>query len=216
MNASADTIEEFQKSYADSYFGLRIKDKVFPAKIKAVSRNVLTCTYTAAKSGGTLSHEIDWLTGRDILDRDYPDLGCVKIGPTVGYMSVRPYRQFKKGYVPDNAEIMVPNKQQIRKVLPRFVPSTSHKDVVWAVYNPEYWHPDEARRLFSVGEGVGYPLSINFSLYLNSDVPNPLIGYKTRSIGVYNESKRRYELFKGMEIFKEQFERETKVKIHNG
>jgi hypothetical protein len=211
--ADADTKEEFIKSFQEGHFGLKIKDEIFPARIagtRNVSRNILPLSYMATKDGKYLSFDLDWTTQREMLIRDYPDLGCVKMGPTVGYLSTHPKRQFKKGYVPANVGAMIPNQTQIRRIFSRFIASSGSKDVIWQVFRRERWEPKEAIRLMDEGDGVGYPLSKDFGVYLNADLPNPLILCKTHDVGVFDGE---FKLFKNFSFLAEQFERQTETKI---
>jgi len=212
--AEADTINEFIKSYHEGWFGLRLNDKqLVPSHItetRQKAEGYVALRYIPkAGSSQELSHDLNWISEKEKLERGYPDLGMIKIGHTVGYMKTRPYRQFKKGYVPANVELFVPNYTEIRKQFPRFVVSSSNREVIWQVFNREWWHPLEAIRLMDEGEGVGYPVSHNFGLYCRADVDNILILRKNRDIGVYTGG--RFEIFKGSEMFKEEFTRETKV-----
>lgn len=208
--ADADIKEEFTKSFSDGWFGLKIKDDIFPAKLslnREVGRNTLPLQYMATKEGKFLSYDLDWTSQRDQLIRDYPDLGCVKVGQTVGYLSVRPQRQYKKGFVPNNVSVFAPNQTQIRKVFPRFIASSGDKGVVWQVFNRERWEPKEAVRLLDEGEGVGYPLSKDFGLYCHSELPNLILLCKTHDVGVYKDGK--FQLFKNFKHLAEQFQRQT-------
>lgn len=209
----ADTMPEFIKSYNEGFFGLKLKGSILPAKIvpiREAARNVLCLSYMATKDGKYLSHDLNWESSREDLIRDYPDLGCLKVGPTVGYLSVRPARQYKKGYVPANVQIYVPNQSQIRKVFPRFIATSNSKDVVWQVFNREYWEAKEAVRLMDEGEGVGFPLSKNFGLYCHAEQPHLILIHKTHDVGVYNKDGQ-FELFKHFGHLKEQLARETNV-----
>lgn len=213
---SADIISEFQKSFSDGWFGLKQGGELFPAQVasRTAAKEVLPVKYIANKSGSTLSKDVLWQTERDSLVRGYPTLGCVKIGPTVGYLKVRPQKQYKKGYVPSNVELFVPNYTQIRRSFPKFVATASSKEVVWQIFNREFFHPERAVQLMEEFEGVGYPLSYNFGLYCDSEHENLMILYKNRVIGVYKD--KQFELFKGFALLKEQFERETKVTCNVG
>lgn len=208
---NADTMGEFLKSYAEGWFGLKVGQGIVPAKItpRTASSEVLTLQYLTNKGKSTLSKDLVWHGERDLLVRGYPDLGCVKVGPTVGYLRVRPAKQFKKGFVSSNVELFVPNQSQIKKVFPRFVASTTNKELIWQVFDREYFHPLRAVELMDEGEGVGYPLSKNFGLYCDSNHPNLLILYKNRSIGAYKD--KTFQLFQTFKDFKEQFQRETAV-----
>lgn len=209
--SDADTLQEFQKSYGEGWFGLKVGGEVFPAKIvsRSASKESLTLSYLANKGGATLSKDVPWVGGREALVRGYPDLGCIKVGPTVGYLKTRPTKQFKKGYVSANVELFVPNHTQIRKVFPKFASSPGNKELVWQVFRREYWTPAQAVRDLDAGEGVGYPLSPCFGLYASAECENLLILYRNKSVGVYKNNK--FELFNGFSILKEQFQRETKV-----
>ena len=208
---SADIIGEFQKSFAEGWFGLKLNGNVFPAQVatRTAAKEVLPIKYIANKGGSTLSRDVIWQTERESVLRAYPLLGCLKIGPTCGYLKVRPQKQYKKGYVPSNVELFIPNQSQIKRSFPKFVATPSQKEVVWQVFNREFFHPDRAVQLMDEGEGVGYPLSYNFGLYCDSEHTNPMILYKNRTIGAY--TGKEYELFKGFDLLKDQFERETKV-----
>jgi hypothetical protein len=211
----ADTQEEFVKSYADGFFGVKIDGKVYPSRVvkdRVTKRTVLPIRYMCDKEGKELSMDVDWVAGRGTILRGYPDLGCIKVGPTLAYLSVRPLRQYKKGYVPDNVLLHIPNQYQIRKVLPRFIATSSSKEVVWQVFNREYWELAAAVALLDKSEGVGYPLSQNFGIYLHSDHPNPIILCKNHDAGVYKDGK--VELFKNFGVWKEQFQRETGVEAN--
>lgn len=211
--SDADTLPEFVKSYSEGFFGLKMKSDVVPCKIAIkdtpIKTDVLALQYMVSSNGKYLSHEMNWLASRTDIQRGYPDLGCVKIGPTMGYLSVRPFRQFKKGYVPANAVIYVPNQSQIRKVMPRFIASTASKEVIWQVFNREYWELARALELMEEGEGVGYPLSQNFGVYLHSEHVNPLIICKNHDAGVVKGE--RVELFKNFSHLREQLLRETEL-----
>jgi hypothetical protein len=213
--SNADTLAEFVKSFSDGYFGLRIGDNIFPAKLAErpnTARENLALSYIPANGKQPLSRDINWQTERDMLIRGYPDLGCIKVSQTVGYLKTRPARQFKKGYVTANVELFVPNATEIKKSFPRFVASASSKSVVWQIFNREYWTPAEAVRLMDAGEGAGYPLSPHFGLYMRADTPNLLILHKNKDVGVYRDG--RFELFDKFDLLKEQFTRETKTEVH--
>lgn len=211
--SDADTMEEFSKSYSDSIFGIRMKEGVFPCFIAPRSEvgkgSIPLIYYTGPGKGEQRSHDLNWVAERDTLVREFPFLGCFKVGPTVGYLRVNPLKQYKKGYFTSNVEVFCPNTSEVRKVFPRFVPSSGLKEVVWQVYRREFFHPLRAVELIEEGEGVGYPLSSNFGLYIRADSPNPIILHKSRDAGVYK--KGVFELFKPYELLKEQFARETKV-----
>jgi hypothetical protein len=213
--SQADTLDEFRKSFSDGWFGIKINGKVYPAvidqnKIGETDRGVLPVKYIPIKTTqSTLSAEIKWDTERDRLLRAYPSLGCVKAGQTVGYLRVRPLRQYQKGYVYSNADLYVPNLSQIKKFFPRQSTSTGSREIVWQLWNREYWHPMAAVELMDSGEGVGYPLSQNFGLYCNSELPHLIIMHKNHDVGAYKDGQ--FELFNKFGLLKEQFTRETTV-----
>lgn len=209
--ADADTQDEFIKSYNEGYFGIKLEGKVFPCRVdrsrEATKRTILPLRYLINKDGKELSKDVDWVAERDALIRGYPDLGCIKVGPTLAYLSVRPLRQYKKGYVSDNVNVHIPNQFQIRRIFPRFIATPASKEVVWQVFNREYWELAKAVELLDTGEGAGYPLSQNFGIYLHSDHPNPIILCKNHDAGVFKNGK--VEFFKNYSVLKEQFQRET-------
>lgn len=211
--SNADTLSEFMKSYIDGWVGLKQDKIIIPCRIAKdletpTPNGHIVFRYLTSKEGKELSKDLNWVTDRNNLIRGYPDLGMVKVGPTVSYLKTRPFRQFKKGYVPANVEMFIPNVAEIRKVFPRFIVSSASREVVWQVFNREYWHPTEAIRLMDAGEGVGYPISQNFALYCRADIANILLLHKNRDIGVYDGD---FKLFKASSMFKEQFTRETTV-----
>lgn len=211
MNSKADTIEEFRRSYNGSWFGLRHNGKVYPATLasnRQITPEHLGVKYHTTQEGAPLQKDVNWASDRLNLLRDYPDLGMVKIGATVGYLSVDPLRQWHKGYYPPNIKVHVPNGPDIKQINPnvRFTPS--HPYIVWQVYNREFWHPSEAIRLIGEGEGVGYPLSPNFSVCALKEFEYPVLCYKRKTIGNYNGGWKLVDPYK---IYKDQFRRETKV-----
>lgn len=210
--AEADVIEEFIKSYNGAYFGLRIDGKVYPAMLSQERRadraGVLALSYFPTKEGKSKkSYDLDWISGRDNLVRGFPDLGNLKIGQTYAYVSVRPQRQWKKGYVPENVELYIPNIQQIQKVWPRYYVSSTSRGLIWQIYNREFWHPKAAIEALEKGENLGYPLSQHFGVYITDNNVSPIITHKKVDIGVYSENK--FQLFPAYGVYVEQFKRET-------
>lgn len=212
---NADTIEEFLKSFKEGFFGLRIGEELYPARLadRVSGRGVIPLQYMVNDKGSFQSHDVTWETQRENIIRGYPDLGYFKVGPTCGYVRTRPYRQYQKGYVPSNVEVFIPNLTQIRMVFPRFIATGNSKELVWQIYNRQLWHPDAALKALADGEGAGYPLSNNFAVYLNSGAEVPILCMKNRDVGVVN-SAGKYELFKKFADLKEQFQRETTVEAY--
>lgn len=214
--SKADTIQEFVRSYNGSWVGLRIGDKIFPAALNSgrlVTPEHLGLKYNTNPEGAQLQRDINWLTDRDSILRDFPDLGMIQIGATIGYLSTKPYRQWHKGYYPQHVKVWVPNLDDIRALKPEVRFASSHPYVLWQVYNREFWHPTEAVRLLGLGEGVGYPLSRNFGVYTKMDFENPLICYKGSTIGAY-EGSEGWVLFDNFKQYTTQFKRETQMEAH--
>lgn len=209
----ADKQEEFERSFGGSYFGFKHNGKVFPAKL-AVDRakpaaGSMPMTYYLDQEGKSLSYDLRWLTEREKLIRGYPTLGNIKVQNTFAYLSVRPSRQYRKGFAPENVTMVIPNLKDIQSKLPKFfVPKNSPK-VAWRVFNEEYWHPALAAALMDQGEELGYPLSKNFATYISAAWETPLISYKGQDVGNYERGDWR--LFQNFVHLKEQFQRETGV-----
>lgn len=216
MSAKADVIEEFMKSYSSSWFGVKniLGTGVVPcqlAKDRTAAKGMLPVTYMVSSEGKMLSHDLKWDTERNNIVRGYPTLGAVKAGPTVGYISVKPRRQFKKGYVPENVDMHVPNSTDIRKLFPRMLISPASRRVVWQIFNRTYWKPQEAISLINDGEGVGYPLSAHFSVYIGENWDSPMLLHNAQIVGAHRDGV--FKLLPEYKIYKEQFERETKERI---
>lgn len=216
MSAKADVIEEFARSFSSSWFGVKglVGSGVVPcilAKDRQVAKGFLAIGYMVGADGKMLSHDLKWDTERQHIIRDYPTLGALKAGPTVGYLSVKPRRQFKKGYVPENVDMYVPNAADIRKLFPRLLVSPTSKRVVWQVFNRNYWSPRDAIGLINDGEGVGYPLSAHFSVYIGDNWDSPMLLHNSTIVGAHRDGV--FRLLPEYKIYREQFERETKEKI---
>lgn len=221
MSAKADVLEEFSRSFSTSWFA--VKDGGFgtpgttiPCQLAkdrgAVAKGYLALSYMVDRTGKMLSADLRWETHRQCIIRDYPTLGAVKAGPTVGYLSVKPRRQFKKGYVAENIDMHVPNQADIRKLFPRMlITSPGAKRVVWQVFNRDLWSPKDAIALIEEGEGIGYPLSEHFSVYIGDSWDSPMLLHNTSVIGAYRD--KVFRLLPEYKIYREQFERETKEKV---
>ncbi len=216
MSGKSDTVEEFLKSFGKSWLAVITDPKegvVHPAKIdhkKTSSKGGVCFRYMVDKEGSKeLSTEIDWTTGRDNLIRDYPDLGMLKVGPTVGYLEVRPYRQWSKGYFPDNATLHVMNQQDVLAARPRLLLSPYSKSVIWQIYNREYWTMKAALEELNKGENVGFPISRDVAVYLHTNIEDPCIAYKKTLMGTVQGNK--IKMLHGFGIFREHIERVTKM-----
>lgn len=218
MSERADTLNEFVRSYERSWVGMRGENgRVYPARINFgafdASTGVLKLKRISDPDKPEEESELVWKQDRMTLVRDMPDLGMISLGPTIGYLSTKPARHWHKGYYPNNVLLHIHNLPDISAVEKLATFHTKLPKVLWQVYNREYWHPKEAIRLIEEGEGVGYPLSKHFGVYLQKDVEHPLIAYKKELAGVY--SKEGNWVF--LDRFKpcvEQFKRETNVEAY--
>lgn len=216
LSAKADVIEEFAKSFSSSWFAVKglVPGALAPAHIskdRAAAGGHLPITFISGPSGLTLSHDLRWDTGRDQIIRDFPTLGAVKAGPTVCYMDVKPRRQFKKGYVPENVDFYVPNEASIKRHFPRIHIGKTSKRLIWHIFNRMYWGPHDAASLIADGEEIGCPLSNKFSLYVDESWDAPVLMREKQIVGVCREGN--FLLLPEYEIFKEEFKRATKEQI---
>lgn len=213
----ADTAEEFCKSFDGSWFGLRLGEKVYPAVLTGLqTKGTVGIQYFTAPYGSTegikQTLSLKWEDRDKHLVRDYPNLGAVKFGPTVAYLSVKPRRQWKKGYYASNISMTVPNEALVKKEIPNIRLMTNNRDLVWQVYNRELFNPWYALDCLNKGEGLGYPLSRHFGLYITDSCRDPVISYKhSGSAGVFQGGK--FKLLANFRHLKELFSRETKTSI---
>lgn len=216
MSAKADIIEEFAKSFSSSWFGAKDlgigpAGMIIPCQVardRMVPPGILPITYMADNTGRMLSYDVRWDIGRTNLIRTFPNLGAVKAGPTVAYLGVKPRRQFQKGYVPENIDCHIPNKEEIRKVFPRLLLGPNTKRLVWQVFNRTYWTPQAAIKLIEEGEGIGYPLSAHWSVYVSGQWEDPLLMRNNKIVGAYRD--KRFKLLPDFLIYKDEFKRDTK------
>lgn len=219
MSSKADTIEEFVRSYGKgSYVGVNIDPKsttIHPARIDvnhlAAIPGKIQLRYMVDASGKELSKEIDWIAERDVLIREYPKLGMLKVGPTIGYLSVKPLRQWKKGYYYENVQMHIPNKADLQTVRPRAMLTPASKTVVWHVYNREFWTVPKALELMEEGEGIGYPINYELGVYLRKDMEIPCVAYKNELVGSIDDNK--VHVLHKYKLYSQQIERAFKMEV---
>jgi hypothetical protein len=219
MSGKADTIEEFLKSFSKSYLAISLDSKsniVHPARIdasKEVSKDSISFRYIVDREGkNELSTEVSWNSGRHTLIRDYPNLGMVKAGPSVGYLEVRPHRQWSKGYYAENVSLNVPNYRDVTSIKPNLMLNPYSRQVIWQIYNREFWTMQKALEEFEKGEHVGFPISSDVAVYLIKDIADPCVAYKNTMVGSVRDGKE-IKLLHGFKIFKEHLERCTKMEV---
>jgi hypothetical protein len=187
---------DFYQYYKGRYFGYMGPDgKVLPALIsQSVSAPNGYVAFRYYDPTDKLWKEADQPAAlKDMGDGRFrfgaPILGTVSFGPTYAYVEGNSLRESIKGIAVTRLKAEVPNgtfifqkyaakHPELLKMFGQYPYSVEEAELVLGIFNKSYYTWNESIQLLEMGERLGCPVSKHVGLYLDSDSPDILVGFK--------------------------------------
>lgn len=182
-----ESTADFHRYYTSGWLGMDLPGaaSVTPVLIAAAQADVVAVKQLSKSAEGfqlSKYSNYSWDDFKKMAQFGRPDIGMIRVGPSVCFTSFSTPRNAHKGFRPGEVRQYDFNSWQIRDKVP-LGRGRDNYDTVWQAFNPNYPSIHDAWRQLEAGEAAGLPLNRTFALYTLPDCPYPLLAYKRWTIG---------------------------------
>lgn len=180
--------QDFHRYYTNGWLGMNLPGAahVTPVLIAAAQADIVAVKQLSKglEGGFVLSKYTNypWQDFQRMAQFGRPDIGMIRLGPSVCFTSFSTPRNAHKGFRPGEIRQYDFNSWQIREKV-ALGRSRDNYDTVWQAFNPNYPSVYDGWKQLEAGEAAGVPLTRTFALYTVPDCPHPLLAYKRWTIG---------------------------------
>lgn len=181
-----ETPDDFQLYYRGSIVGIPNGQTLIPYVSAGIrDEGIFSFIPIAGRTDPVLNMAFRDL--RNMVSFSYPSLGMVNVGPTAYYTSMTAIRAAEKGFRAPRVTVISFNTWFLRNLIKPIDSSSS--ELIYALYNKEYYEPREAIQLLESGDRVGCALSPLVSLFIEPKATVIQVAYTRNMAGYLRDGK---------------------------
>lgn len=187
VTPDVETVADFGRYYRGSYIPVMQEGKLVPFQVSINDGEYILGQFLTRNADGTIqrrdSAAIRWKDFVKIARFGAPEVGMVDLGPTVVYVYLRPERQWGRGYLPQNLNVVNFNGWDAREKLPARFFEPHSELLMYSLICPEHKKPKEAINQLTEGSRIGCSITNRLGLYIQKNSPSIMVAYRRNTVG---------------------------------
>lgn len=179
-----DNLRDFQQYYVGSWIGYRDSgEKFLPLYINKVESDAnISCLAVTDNEGGEQTKTLSWKELREYGQFGHPRLGAFNVENTSGYMTRNSNRTANRGYRTQGIHMHVFGMWILSTEGMR-VPQAASRDVLFSIFNPQYFPVRGLVEMLMQGERISGAVSRKVTLCMEEGYSWPTVYYAKDLVG---------------------------------